>query len=155
MTRLNLTIESDIGNVPLLAVAVNRISTHLGFDEIQASEIELCIVEAVTNAIQHAYQGRHSHVVTVDIEASTDHLCLSVCDTGTSMSAEQVCRLIGEEASPELDLDNKASLPESGRGLRIIHDLMDDISYTRQGEQNCLLLVKYFAPRQSQLSDDE
>ena len=149
MTRLNLTIDNEIGNVPLLAVAVNRVSRHIGFSEIQASEIELCVVEAVTNAIQHAYRGLYDRVVTVDIEASTDRLHLSICENGASMSAEQVRNLTCEEPLQEPDLDNKASLPESGRGLRIIHELMDDVSYTRQGEQNCLQLVKYITPRES------
>jgi anti-sigma regulatory factor (Ser/Thr protein kinase) len=37
---------------------------------------------------------------------------------------------------------NKDALAESGRGLQIIHDLMDEVTYARNVEGNCLTLTK-------------
>ena len=54
MSRLRLTINSDLNDVYLVGLTVNRICEHLRMDSVQAYEVELCAVEAVTNAIRHA-----------------------------------------------------------------------------------------------------
>jgi serine/threonine-protein kinase RsbW len=142
VSRLRLSIDSNLADVSLLAVAVSSACTYLGFDAVSVSQVELCVVEAVTNAIQHAYHGMPGQVVSVVISSELDRLHLEVIDNGTPMSARNVKRLLqGSDVFQVQDLD-RASLAESGRGLQIIHDLMDDIAYTSQDNLNRLQLTK-------------
>ncbi len=142
MSRLELSIDSDLGNVALVAVAVNSVCIYLGLNRIEASQVELCTVEAVTNAIQHAYQGQPGKAVSVVLSSEIDRLHLEVIDRGTPMSARNVERLLYGTDVFQVRPTEMASLAESGRGLQIIHDLMDAVAYSPEGSFNRLLLTR-------------
>jgi serine/threonine-protein kinase RsbW len=142
VSRLRLSIDSNLADVSLVAVAVSSACTYLGLDTASASQVELCIVEAVTNAIQHSYHGQPGRVVSVVISSEVDLLQLEVIDNGTPMSAKNVQSLLqGTDVFQVHDID-RASLAESGRGLQIIHDLMDDVAYFSENSFNRLQLTK-------------
>jgi serine/threonine-protein kinase RsbW len=142
VARLNLTIDSDVGDVALLAVAVNRIARLAGFDEIAASEVELCVAEAVTNAIRHAYGGETGHWVEVRVETGKDALRLRVFDSGNSMPHTLAERLTQKSEMADPDTESRAQLAEGGRGLQIIRGLMDEVAYLRIDERNCLEMTR-------------
>jgi serine/threonine-protein kinase RsbW len=143
---LSFTIDSDLGNVSLVAVAVNRICAQLGLDEVSAGQVELCIAEAATNAIRHAYHDESGHTVTIALMASANQLHIEVSDSGTPMPAEQEHRLVHGTHVWELPTNDRSSLSEGGRGLQIIHDLMDEVSYVRVGNLNRLMMTKLLVP---------
>jgi anti-sigma regulatory factor (Ser/Thr protein kinase) len=58
-------------------------------------------------------------------------------------------KLIRGTSVVEVEALDRASLAESGRGLQIIHDLMDEVAYASENGLNCLQLTKYIpAPQQ-------
>ncbi len=146
MNRITLTIESDLGDVSLAAVAVNTICRHLGFNESQANEVELCVVEAVTNAIRHAYLGEPGNTVTVAVVREPATLHFDVSDTGKSMSPVHVQHLLQGTSVVAEDQIDRATLREGGRGLQIIHDLMDEVAYGKHDGRNCLRMTKHRVP---------
>ena len=89
MKGLSFSIDSHLGNVSLVAVAVNRICVQLGLDDLSAGQVELCVAEAATNAIRHAYHGEPGHTVVIALAAGTDQLNIEVSDSGTPMPVEQ------------------------------------------------------------------
>jgi serine/threonine-protein kinase RsbW len=115
---------------------------ELGLDDLSAGQVELCIVEAATNAIRHAYHGEPGHTVGIALAADTDRLNIEVSDSGTPMPVEQEQRLLHGTVANEFQTTNLRSLPEGGRGLQIIHDLMDEVSYVRLGNINRLIMRK-------------
>jgi serine/threonine-protein kinase RsbW len=139
MRSLELTIGSDLGDVSLVAVAVNRVCIYLGLDPVVASQVELCTVEALTNVIQHGYQGQSGHLVSVVLSCGIDQVQLEVIDHGNPMPAESVEKLL---LGTDLFQIPNAELVESGRGLQIMHDLMDMIAYVPEGSVNRLRLTK-------------
>jgi len=146
MKRLTLEIESNLSNVSLAAVAINAICAYAGLNQDKANQVELSLVEAMTNSIRHAYHGEPDHRVIVTITLDKEHLHFDLYDTGAPMHVEQVDRLVrghGIVESENLDL---ASIAEHGRGLGIIHRTMDEIVYSREGSQNHLKLTRYLAP---------
>lgn len=148
MNHLTLSIESDLHDVSLVAVSINAVCRQLGLDEIAAHEAELCVVEAATNAVRHAYQCEPGHIVTVEVLEVGLHLHFEISDTGNPMPAPAIERLI--HGAPEEDsTTTRATLSESGRGLQIMHDLMDEISYTSLNGTNRLTMKKQLptAPR--------
>jgi serine/threonine-protein kinase RsbW len=143
MNRLTLEIESKLNHVSLLAVAIHAICVDAGLRQDEASQVELSLVEAVTNSIQHAYHGEQDQRVVVILTFDQEHLRFDLYDTGTPMQVEQVDRLVrGHGIAESINLD-LASIPESGRGLEIIHKTMDEIIYRREGNRNHLQLTRY------------
>lgn len=146
MKQLDLSIESDLANVTLVAVAVNRVCQELGLDALSAGEIELCVAEAVTNAIRHAYLGMPGHVISVRLLASSEELLFEVMDNGKPMPWEHQQTLFKGPKAPDTEPANPQSLPEGGRGLLIIYELMDKVSYVSGGANNRLIMTKRLAP---------
>ena len=146
MKRLDFAIDSDLRNVTLMAVAINRVCLELGFDAVRAGEIELCIVEGTTNAIQHAYQGNSGHVVAVQLSVYSEDLNIEVIDSGTPIPFEKQRTLFSGLTSPEPQTIDRQSLSEGGRGLQIIHELMDEVSYESGESHNRLIMRKRLIP---------
>ena len=141
--HLTLTIASDLREVSLLAVAVNAACQHLGLGKSAAGEVELCLVEAVTNVIRHAYKGQQDHSVIVTVGPCDQALKIRISDTGETMPSTRIEQLVhGTQPSPEED-EHLSSLAEGGRGLQIMHELMDSITYATTGKGNILTMTKH------------
>ena len=142
MSRLRLTINSDLRDVFLVGLTVNKICEHLRMDAVESYQVELCAVEAVTNAIRHAYSNESGKEISLTLLISNNRLELEVSDTGAAMPASQQRRLT--EGSDVLDFDpaDRASLPEGGMGLQIMHQVMDKVSYKTEGQVNSLQLMR-------------
>lgn len=143
MKSLELAIDSDLGQVSLVAVAVNRVCLHLGLSEKGAGEVELCVAEAVTNAICHAYRGAPGNRVMVAVTVSDDCIMVDVCDRGTAMPAQHQQSVTHGAREAEVHFQDRNSIPEGGRGLQIIRELMDQVSYSSDGLLNHLTMTKH------------
>jgi len=139
LSQIRLEIESDLSSVCLMAMAVNKICAFCGLNELEAYQVELCVSEAVTNAILHAYEGRPGHPVSLLVSAGPDALLLECADSGKPMDAEQVNKVtaVRPVIEPEEEL-----LREGGRGLQIIRGVMDNVSYVTNGKSNRLSMLK-------------
>jgi serine/threonine-protein kinase RsbW len=135
--RIKLVIESALENVPLVGLSVNNICRHANFSEAVSSQIDLCVVEAVTNCVKHAYNQMPGHKVEVDISLYDDRISFSISDHGEHMEIFQTPRL-------EFDPEDVEHLPEGGMGLYIIHQTMDEVSYKTEAGKNTLTLTKRF-----------
>ncbi len=132
---IQLIIDSLLQNVSLVGVAVNSMSMSLSLSQVDASQIELCVVEAVTNAIKHAYNNQPGFSIQVNFAVYPDKLVITVCDEGQAMPALVV---------PSLDFDptDLEHLPEGGMGLFLIHSIMDEVTYVSQQGKNRLTMTK-------------
>ena len=139
---LALTIESRLENVRILGMAVNKVCESMEMDEVTRAHIELCVVEAVTNSIRHAYEGESGHEVTVRVVADPQCLEVSVVDSGQPVPEDR-------KDAPDLvlDEDDPDSVTEGGRGLFLIHTLMDEIHFERDEGVNTLRMVKRLKSR--------
>ena len=134
--RIKLVIESRIENVSLIGGAVRGIANALSIDEITGYHLELCIVEAVSNATKHAYHSEAGNFVEVDILRFPDRLTFKVCDRGESLNPGNVRPL-------RFDPQKLDTVPESGMGLFIMHALMDEVSYETVDGRNILTMSKF------------
>jgi serine/threonine-protein kinase RsbW len=148
LSCVRLTIDSDLDDVVLITTAIHTLCAEFGLNEVESYQIELCACEAVTNVIRHGYYGEHGHEISVGILVSEDRLDLEICDKGIPMSAEHVEKLIRGPTQLEIDAADIVSLKEGGRGLQIIHAVMDEIFYVIERGVNRLQLTKLFRTRQ-------
>lgn len=139
-SSIKLLVGSRQANVRLLGLAVHAFCTYLNFGETEAYQVELALVEAVTNVIRHAYDGQPGRDVEVTVTLQPRCLSFQVKDTGRPLPALNLEALDFDPA----DVDH---LPEGGMGLVIMHHVMDRVEYCRVGEANILKMEKHFTPR--------
>jgi len=134
---ITFVIDSRLENVSFIGVAVRGICNYLSLNEMNAYHIELCLVEAVTNAIQHAYQLEPGHDVEVNLLSTCNSVTLQICDKGEPTDVR------GEACAFAFVPERPQAVPEHGMGLFLIHKLMDEVSYKQVGNKNILSLKKY------------
>lgn len=134
--QLRLSFDSQLENVALAGRAVHGIASEAGLSAAECDGLELCVVEAVTNSIVHAYGGAPQHEVRLHITVSDEQLEVQVIDHGTPMARELLER--EAPAAPE----ESRRLAESGRGLLLMRQLMDGLDYTTNASGNTLKMTK-------------
>jgi len=144
LSQIRLEIESDLSCVCLLAVVVNKICAFYGMSELESYQVELCVSEAATNVILHAYEGRPGQPVSLLVSAGCEALLLECADRGRPMDTEQVNRVTASSSAPDPEAE---LLREGGRGLQIIRGFMDKVSYASNGTSNRLSMVKHLTNR--------
>jgi serine/threonine-protein kinase RsbW len=83
----------------------------------------------MANAIQHANIGDPSKEVHIEISIIDQHLIIRVYDFGVGFDVKQY-------------IEPRHPLDEHGRGIYLIHTIMDDISYRHTESGHVLEMVK-------------
>jgi serine/threonine-protein kinase RsbW len=101
-------------------------------DKSFASDVELCVSEACTNAIKYGRSAEKEDNISLYFQIHPDKLVIKVQDKGSGFNLNKL---------PAPDLE---SLPERGYGLYIIRSKMDDVQYSRTEKGNFLTMKKFF-----------
>ncbi|MDE2058957.1 MAG: ATP-binding protein [candidate division NC10 bacterium] len=145
--RITLAITSDLQNVPLIGQAIQRLCSLAPLSDVESHQIALCVVEAVNNAIVHAYDREAAHEIEVIFGQYSDRLIVQICDAGRTMDPKH---LVPQTASPfDFDPHCLERLPERGLGLAIIRKTMDEVTYTTSHGKNILTLTRFLKSCQS------
>lgn len=138
--RIQFVIPSRVEDVRLIGLSVNKLCSSHGLSEMDAFGIELCVVEAVTNAIEHAYHCEPDHQVKVIFSLHQERVEIEVRDDGTLMDP----KILEDAGYSNLDVDPEdlGMLSVRGRGLSIIKEIMDSVFYQRDSGENCLTMIK-------------
>jgi len=131
-----LTVNSMLENIPRVGLKVRDLCSLAQLDETASFQMELCVVEAVTNCIKHAYELQPGHTVEIDARLLEDRIIFKIIDTGKAMT-----NLASTAYQP--DKNNLDALPESGMGLMIIRTIMDETTYRQIGGKNELTMCKH------------
>lgn len=134
---LHLSIDSRLSDVALVGHAVRGVCACSPLTEEAYGEMEVCVVEAVNNAITHAYRRQDGFRVETAITLHPDRISFEVSDFGTSI-VDFAPRTL------EFDPEDIGSLPENGMGLFIIETIMDEVSYRSENGRNTLSFCRYF-----------
>ncbi|MBI9077859.1 MAG: ATP-binding protein [Desulfatibacillum sp.] len=135
--EIKMVVEADLKQVFLVGLAVNGICSHYPFTKLEGYLIETCVVEAVINVVKHAYEDPNGQELAVVCRADKDGMTIEVWDWGKGMSRLKPTTL-------DFDPKDVTSLPESGMGLFIIQQVMDDVEYFPVGDKNVLTMSKKF-----------
>lgn len=134
--RIKLECESKVELVPILGKAVRGICSCCNLTEEFLFELELVLVEAATNVVIHAYEGKEGFLLEVIVSFTEEYITFQIIDSGI--------RNINKLHKPRYDPENINSLPESGLGSFLIHQYMDEVDYKENCGKNELTLKKYY-----------
>jgi serine/threonine-protein kinase RsbW len=133
--QAQVRVTSDLGKLNDLQAWFRLICNRYGGSwtklEEQVYRLNLALVEGFTNAVRHAHAGRPCETA-IDVEVALDHrqVEIRIWDTGAPFNPETV-----EEPKP-------GTLRIGGYGWFLLRRLMDQVTYNRSGDRNCLLMVK-------------
>lgn len=131
---IRLSIDSRLEQVRVLSGALRGIGKELELADDKLGQLELMMVEAVNNVIEHAYEMQAGNDVQVRVEYSPEAVHLIISDSGRTMP---------EELHSEVrDMPNPEDLPEGGWGMSLIHLLADSIRYICDAKGNHLHVSK-------------
>jgi serine/threonine-protein kinase RsbW len=133
---IKLCIESDSKNIFLVGLAVKAFCSYVCFDDETSHQIELAVVEAVTNSIEHAYSSKADYEVEVVVVLHSDSLTFHVHDQGRPMKHIEAVR-------SDFDPNDLETVPERGMGLYIVQEAMDEVTYQTRNGTNILTMRKY------------
>lgn len=108
---------------------VHSLGRYTGDREELAYHLNMVLTEAITNAICHANANDPDKKIQVQISASEKNLLIRVFDEGDGFELEELSGDIQETA-------------ECGRGIQIIHRLMDKVAYRKSDKRNVLEMTK-------------
>ena len=139
VSNIQLVIDSNLENVWMVGVTINRLCA-LVLDQTACNEVELAVVEAVNNCIEHAYRQEEGHAVRVSLEIGAEIVEIGVEDDGEPLDRDLVEKFKTDGLSFDpADMDN---LPEGGMGWFLINSMMDEVHYHSQGGHNVLSMIK-------------
>ena len=137
--KVIITIDSNLEDVVLVGLVAKKLCASLSFSSIVCNDIELSVSEAVNNAIIHAYGNEGGYPVEVNFTIKKDRLVINVCDHGKKMTELSPPSLIYKS-------EDRKTLPESGMGLFIINQIMDEVVYETKNDTNILTMIRRIEP---------
>jgi serine phosphatase RsbU (regulator of sigma subunit)/anti-sigma regulatory factor (Ser/Thr protein kinase) len=129
LPSLRLECECDLAAVRMASLQVRGFLVARGLSEEMVAALELALVEAANNAVEHSTGEARELPIRIDATVGWHEVELRICDH-----------------TPGFDLPDEAELPddesEGGRGLFLIQALVDRATYLRARGENCLVLTK-------------
>ena len=101
-------------------------------------QCQTALAEGFTNAVKHAHKALAAETaIDIEITVTPEQLEIRIWDSGAVFDLTQ--KLESQAQAPDLNAS-------SGRGLTLIHQLVDHFSYTRlTDDRNCLLMIKHYS----------
>ncbi|MBV7380282.1 ATP-binding protein [Maritimibacter dapengensis] len=120
--------EREVRRALTTSVAVLR-GMGIGQDAVEFAEIVLA--EVLNNVVEHAFADQGRGLVEIEVRHDTDILHVTVRDDGVPMPGDSLPRPKPHDLNVE-----PGNLPEGGFGWSIIRDLVQDLTYQRDGTRN-------------------
>ena len=137
---IKFTIPSQFECVSFLGESLKSICVLVAVPEKETHYLELSVVEALNNVIEHAYENRTDGLIEVQVSFLSRKVQVEIRDRGVPMP-------VFSEPTLAYDEGNLDSLPEGGMGRYLMHQMMDNIWYSYEEGENQLVLQKNFHPR--------
>jgi serine/threonine-protein kinase RsbW len=133
MARTVLKLRNNLEEITRLSEELEAFCEQHGVSINTLMALNLSLEEAVTNVINHGFDGGE-HVIDVELVVADGAVQATITDDGKEYNPL---------ARQDPDLD--ASLEErriGGLGVLLVKKLMDEVSYARNGGRNVLAMRK-------------
>jgi serine/threonine-protein kinase RsbW len=134
-----LNLGQDVSKLNPIVLSNTRDQNHQdSIPKIDWLKCQTALAEAFTNVVRHAHKNL-SYETDIKLEASlaSDYLELKIWDYGTQYDLEHEISILPDEVE---------ETATGGRGLYLLKEIADRLSYTRTGDRNCLQLIKNYSP---------
>lgn len=130
----HFVIENQIEEIPALAEKIDELAGKWELSQVLAMNINLVIEEALSNIIFYAFNDKAKHEIKISLSINNKKLAIKIADDGIPFDPLSLNQ-------PDITLPAEER-PIGGLGIFLISQIMDEMSYTRQKNQNLLTLNK-------------
>lgn len=136
---LAILLDCDIGEIRRAAEWLRAGCKDI--DPICLGELELAVVEAVTNVVKHGDLLGHRNAIELELKRQADQIEIIIKDKGRPIPG---AALLTSQMALDFDPDDVLNLPTKGIGLAIIREATDRFSYKSDDGVNTMSLAKNF-----------
>ena len=131
-----LCIKNDIHELSSLTQFLEEVGDELGLSPGLVMNLNLVLEEAVSNVIFYAYpkDAIVEEALTLTLTCEDDELNIRKKNNGIAFDPTQ-------KEDPDLTLSAEER-PIGGLGIFLIRQLMDEVSYQREGDCNLFIMKK-------------
>jgi len=133
MARRTLTIQAYLDQIQIIRDLVGLAAADADFQEDESYAVQLAVSEACENIILHGYGNENEASIEVEVQPAPGELRITLWDDAPPFNPAK------DPKQPDWSIDDP---PIGGLGLIIIHRVMDEVKYTRDGERNRLSMRK-------------
>ena len=127
-------VENRIEELSSLAEKIDLLAEEWNLPPALAMNINLAIEEAVSNIIFYAYNDNGRHKIKISVSLEDKMLTIEIKDNGIRFNPL-------EQQQPDISLSTEER-PVGGLGIFLISQIMDEMNYTRNNNENILTLHK-------------
>lgn len=130
-----IKLENRLEEMQRFETAFSEFARIQQFSDDVIYAIQLSIDELFVNIVSYGFQDDSHHIVEVKIKTIGDSVQVDLIDDGLAFNPLK--------DAPEPDLD--AALEDrrvGGVGIHIVKALMNEVSYSRNGDKNHLRMIK-------------
>ena len=127
-----LTLRNDYAEVARMMTWIDQVVAHFGLSPRTMHALQLCLEEAITNIVAHAFEPGTTHHVHVAVWCDGATLHAEVTDDGRPFDP-----LAYEMPAAPKDLE---SAQIGGLGIKLMRNFAETIAYHRTGVTNRLRL---------------
>ncbi|QUW23951.1 anti-sigma B factor RsbW [Sporosarcina sp. Marseille-Q4063] len=139
---VEIRVPAKAQYIGIARLTISGLASRLGFNYDEIEDLKIATSEAVTNAVQHAYQDNEGEVV-VGCALFEDKIEIMIADHGESFNYEEAKKDIG----PYNELEEVEFLREGGLGLYLMETLMDEVKVHHE-EGVTVFMTKYLGEEQ-------
>lgn len=132
--KKEIIISNDLREIPLVTGFIQEIGMSFQLPSEIMMSIGLALEEAIANVIKHAYPSGGKHEIWLKIDFSPGEMIFTLLDDGIPFNYDK-----------EEWMDKAVSLEQyfiDGLGIRLIHQIMDGVSYQRLEKYNQMIMRK-------------
>ena len=130
-------VDLSIPMLPEMELAATKtaeaVAAFAGIAEDKTEEIKLALIEACINAFEHSQSK--DQVVRINFKVTEDALNIQISDTGRGFDVENAKNKVAQR--------RERGVTTRGWGLRIMEELMDDVTIESGDKGTVITLVKY------------
>ncbi|MGH3491999.1 MAG: ATP-binding protein [Sciscionella sp.] len=127
-------VPSEPGNERLVISRVADAVADRGLTVDQIERLKTAVSEATMNAIEHGNENRAAVPVEIEVRRTEGYVIVEICDRG----GDRAARAEAEEPDLKLKLDGLQT--PRGWGLFLIHNMVDAMDVTSDGELHTVRL---------------
>jgi len=134
---IEIRVPAKAQYIGVARLTISGLASRLGFSYDEIEDLKIASSEAVTNAVQHAYEREKGEVV-VGCALFEDKIEIMIADNGKGFDYAEMKNSVG----PYNDQEEVKFLREGGLGLYLMETLMDEVKVHHE-EGVTVLMTKY------------
>lgn len=137
-SSITFHIPARLKDVRLLGLSARACFENLGFDAIRSYQLELAVTEAATNIVKYGGLAKAKDSVCMTFTVKDNNCICTFIDQGKPVEFIQK----KSKSEPPVNIE---SFEVNRRGICIIHQVMDIVSYASASGKNVLTLTKHLS----------